>query len=1348
EDSSDSYYFSAALNAYYIQASNNELLRVRMYFHSPDPEWRLKIHRPDGSLYGLLEMNGSGLIDTTLQLTAGNWFFYIYDEGADETNTTHYVYYDFQSLQKTTCAEQVTCSDYSSDSYYYPAAINAYYVQASNNDSLWLRMYFQSPDPEWRVEVRRPNGTLWGVLEHDGSGLLDTMIALSNGSWFFYVYDEGGDEPNTTYNYNYQFLIINKTTCADQLNCNENSSDSYYYSATVKPYYLTVSDNDKARIRFDFQSPDPEWRVQIRRPNGTVFGTLAHDGSGLLDTVLTLSPAGNWYFYVYDEDGDEPTTTRNYTYSFQVLQKTTCADLVDGDEDSSDSYYFSAALNAYYIQASNNDLLRIRFYFLHPDPEWRIEIRRPNGTVWGVLQQNGTGLIDTIIPLSQGNWFFYVYDQDGDEPNTTHNYNYTFQFLQKTTVSDQVTCTEDSYDSYYYSTAVNAYYITSTGDETLKFRAYFGHSDPEWRMEIRRPDGSIYDTLYRDGIGLLQADIHLNIPGNWFFYVYDEGGDEPNTTHPYHYAFQLMKQSCATNITCGGYQTANTYYPAEIDGYSFVAEACDTVRISVIGSDPAFHECVWLYSPDGQLVDFQAVSNNSSNVSLTAVLDQFGDGRYVFVVGETEGDQSGAYSVQVYCNSPYLSANNAAYNVSAVGGDQMVPISSDCYSWSVSENVNWLSVTNSTGGYNGTATITYLSNLTTSPRSATLLLIGCCDTSIVNFTQAGATLNAAPTTINLTPLSGQTTFDVSSTTCMDWSVSTNAAWIESIQPASGAGNQSITVVYQANQTASSRSATVTITGCGMTRTVTLTQQGVTLIVSPGTLSVSEDAGQTSFDLFSGCFTWTVTSSAPWLTVSPAAGGGNNTIQVFYERNCSASSRSGTITITGCGLTRTVTVSQSGAELAVSQSQFTVLPQAGFVSVNVSGSCCAWTASSSQNWVTISPGQGTMPGTVTISYEPNTGADARTATIVISGCGITRTITLTQQGDAILTASVSQLNLGAAAGQVAFQVFSNCTWTVSDGGANWLFVTPTSGSNNGTVTVFYNANNQPFTQTATLTLSGCGINYTIQVSQAANEIIIVSPNLLTATNAGGSMTFDVGGNCGSWTVVSSEPWVTVSPAGGTGNATVYVVVTANATNVQRTATITVSGCGNTAVVTVVQQGNVFLYSSTSSIGVGSSAGEITFELFTNCNDWEVIDNGGWLFVLPGSGNGNATLTVYYNENNTSNLRNATITISGCNLTYTINFTQGTVANNEVETISKLSVVPNPAAESFEVEIPETYSSGALNVFNATGMLVRQIDVPAPGRLRVHRDELPNGFYLLQLRSTDQSLIAKAKLILSK
>lgn len=89
-----------------------------------------------------------------------------------------------------------------------------------------------------------------------------------------------------------------------------------------------------------------------------------------------------------------------------------------------------------------------------------------------------------------------------------------------------------------------------------------------------------------------------------------------------------------------------------------------------------------------------------------------------------------------------------------------------------------------------------------------------------------------------------------------------------------------------------------------------------LTVSPSNQNVTAAAGSTAFSVSSNV-SWTASTTATWITLSPASGTNNGTVTATYTANGTTSSRVGTITITGGGFTQNVTVTQAGTTGACS-----------------------------------------------------------------------------------------------------------------------------------------------------------------------------------------------------------------------------------------------------------------------------------------------------------------------------------------------------------------------------------------------------------------------------------------------
>jgi hypothetical protein len=111
-----------------------------------------------------------------------------------------------------------------------------------------------------------------------------------------------------------------------------------------------------------------------------------------------------------------------------------------------------------------------------------------------------------------------------------------------------------------------------------------------------------------------------------------------------------------------------------------------------------------------------------------------------------------------------------------------------------------------------------------------------------------------------------------------------------------------------------------------------------LTVSPTSYNFSASGGTSSTISITSNQSWTISKNADWLTTSKTNGSNNDTFTMTATVNTSASSRNAIVTITGGGLTATVTVTQDPQEIptytikATAHEHGTIAPN-GNVSVN-------------------------------------------------------------------------------------------------------------------------------------------------------------------------------------------------------------------------------------------------------------------------------------------------------------------------------------------------------------------------------------------------------------------------------
>lgn len=284
-------------------------------------------------------------------------------------------------------------------------------------------------------------------------------------------------------------------------------------------------------------------------------------------------------------------------------------------------------------------------------------------------------------------------------------------------------------------------------------------------------------------------------------------------------------------------------------------------------------------------------------------------------------------------------------------------------------------------------------------------------------------------------------------------------------------------------------------------TVFNTSTTPSLTVSPTTLSFTSTAGSSPVAVTSNV-TWSAASSQTFITVTPASGSNNGVVSVAVSANTGATARTGTVTLTGGGITRTISVTQAAASansLTVTPATLSFTSTAGSSPVTVASNV-AWTATSSQTFITVTPASGTGNGTAAVSVTANTGATARTGTVTFTGGGITRTVSVTQAAagsNNTLTVTPAALSFTAGAGSSTFAIASNGSWTVSDD-QTWITTTPTTGTSNANVAVSVTANTGATARTGTITVTGGGITRTVSVTQAAGTSVTPCSNGVAIT----------------------------------------------------------------------------------------------------------------------------------------------------------------------------------------------------------------------------------------------------------
>ena len=451
-----------------------------------------------------------------------------------------------------------------------------------------------------------------------------------------------------------------------------------------------------------------------------------------------------------------------------------------------------------------------------------------------------------------------------------------------------------------------------------------------------------------------------------------------------------------------------------------------------------------------------------------------------------------------------------------------------------------------------------------------LLTLAGCDS---NPAQPTCTYTLSATSMTMGAAGGAGSISVSTGSGCSWTGSSAASWITATGGTSGSGPGTFTFNVAALSGTASRTGSLTVAG----QIVSVTQQGAacSYAISPASRTVLGTEGIATFDVGTdaGC-TWTVTTTAAWLSVvAGGSGSGNGTVTYRVAANPDAASRTGSLTVG----TQSHTVTQTGAALCqVDLNKYAdTFPTAGGTGTfDVSAaSTCAWASASNVSWVRVtdpSSGVGTGSRRVTYVVDANPGAGSRSGTITLGG----RTFTVNQAGSASCDYSVApvdfrECNRGGFERTVAVTTATGCGWTAAPA-APWLtVVSGQSGLGSGTI-VFRFTDNFDAARQSNIEVRWptptAGQN--VRVFQEGCTYFTTKESL-DVPAAGGDFNFDVFASptnpaCGGplqdvcmWNAVSSASWVTVlTSMPRYGDDRVFIRVALNGTGASRTATITV------------------------------------------------------------------------------------------------------------------------------------------------------------------------------------------------
>ncbi len=350
----------------------------------------------------------------------------------------------------------------------------------------------------------------------------------------------------------------------------------------------------------------------------------------------------------------------------------------------------------------------------------------------------------------------------------------------------------------------------------------------------------------------------------------------------------------------------------------------------------------------------------------------------------------------------------------------------------------------------------------------------------------------------------------------------------------------------------------------------------------------------------------------------------------------------------------------------------------------------WTASSNSAWLTLNnttSASGTNLGSVSVRVNPaGLSVGTHTGLITIVGTGsanspqtVNVSFDVTAAPTPTIGLSATTLSFSAVQGgsnpanktiSVSNSGSGTLNWTATEN-ANWLSLSPASGTGSGTISVAVNtAGLSVGTISTPITIAASGATNTPQTVAVSLTItaapvppaIGLSPTSLSFTAQQGSgnptaqsVTISITGGT-TWSISHDATWLGHTPNTGTGTGTMTIsVATGTLTAGTYNGQVTLWPTGATQVTlpvtfTVTAAPAITLAPSNLSYAATQGAANPANQNVSLTNsggilNWAVSDDASWLTVSPTSGSGSRTLTTSANTAGLSaGTYNATVTVS--------------------------------------------------------------------------------------------------------
>ena len=253
----------------------------------------------------------------------------------------------------------------------------------------------------------------------------------------------------------------------------------------------------------------------------------------------------------------------------------------------------------------------------------------------------------------------------------------------------------------------------------------------------------------------------------------------------------------------------------------------------------------------------------------------------------------------------------------------------------------------------------------------------------------------------------------------------------------------------------------------ITATTTISQSGEYvnpyIILGYYSLSIGSSSASTAVSVSSNT-SWSAITDSRWIYINTTGGTGNGNVSFSVAENETDIERDGMIQVFNESqeLSAILYITQSASTLKsyifLSPYSFNVAASGSSGNAIAISANCDYEISSDVPWITLSATGGSGNGSVSFATSVNSGA-TDVGNIEFSNSALSRTVSVEREGiKKYLSASTDTISVSSSGGDFEVYVYSNTNWSVMvDEGEgvmdeHWMSVSPSSGTNNGSIRV--------------------------------------------------------------------------------------------------------------------------------------------------------------------------------------------------------------------------------------------------------------------------------------------------------